>query len=307
MRLSKRIAAGVLAAAMSLTMLAGCSGTPAQNPSSGNNSASSSTSNSGSNNNNNNGNSNSGANSGSTSTGNTGSDIGNPGTSSGTDDTTNSIANLWQKSKSYQYGKMLNSEQVELQSEWRWIESGEVVGTFDLGYAKSGSKVYLGLEENGIKIRLVVLDGWAYGIYDNYECYIKQQVDDFEQQTMADGAAKMIEILSKFIGTGKPQSFKSESRRMGSTIYDAEDFTRTVTIEETKVKGKVSCYYTGNSLKWVTIQTDDVNFTIRIDKLMPTPNASLFQIPANYTAYIAKGNTLYDEEGNEVDISDLFS
>ena len=294
MRLSKRIAACVLTAAMALTMMAGCASTqaPAPNPGNGGNNSSSSTTNNG-NNNNNNGNSNSNG---------SNSNNGNSEMNGGSDVTKPDVSvSAWQKSRTYQYVKLLNGEEVSIDADWTFKEPNQTV-VMQYIYEKYGEgNVYMNAI-SGNEWRKALLQNGAYyytdqsGSLDNGKwLYIKSEVDDFEQQEYADAVALPKELLTQVLSPTKPNSIQSGTKQMGASVYDTESFERLIDGD----KYQVDCYFIGTTLKYIICDSSTERVTIRINKLTNRANSSYFRIPSNGVICIMdKYGNLYDENHN---------
>lgn len=281
MRLNKRIAAGILAAAMSMTLLAGCGGgaassSPATGNQPGNGSASSSTS-----------------------TGNTGTNgnTSSSGTNSASSETSkDTVAVLWQKSKTYQYAKMLKGSKISMDTVWNLIsedDSEEV----EYVYEQEGATSYVEVgQPGGEKAKVLVANNWAYVFMDEGDQKIcaKTDVDDFKQQELAESMGTLKTMLEEILNVEKPVSFTSGVKKVGNGTYNAETFVRS----EAGVKIEVTCYYSGDKLEQVTFNAPTVKATIRVNRLTASPNRSVFELPSGYrvVSYDKDGN-IYDENG----------
>ncbi len=300
MSVTKRIIAGIFAGIMTLVLLTGCNSVPASSvPSSSSASSSGSSDNSAS--------SepavkepepDSGSTSGKD-------DIKSDNSASSAGSKTNIILDntvaRWETSKSYQYGTQLNGSKLDVRFELQ-IPDGDTVERAQGECARNGLKAYYKITYDGQIEQILFGNDWV-GMFDEEEkTCVKVSVNSDAREELENQAASLVTTLQMVIGTSKPQSFAVGTKTLGATVYDIEEYTRTFSINGQQTKGHVTCYYTGNSLKWVTLELADEQMAFRIDKLTTTPSNSAFEVPSGYTVYIMdETGQLYDEAGNRVD------
>lgn len=279
MRMMKRLAVCVLAAAMSLTMLTACGDDTPSAPETPSNPGTS-------------------QGSGSGDSGNSGNSSGqNPGGAENGGSNTGTVA--WLASKTYKYNKILQGNKIYMKANYRIME-GEENQVVDYVYNQDMAKAYMETILNGMKESVLLADNWAYvvvpegKIIKGEKIGLKIQADDFEQQELND-KLNQCKVISKILLTpGNTSEIKAEKKTLAGTTYDTESYT--VTYEGSSAN--VTTYYLGGVLKYVIAEDSTAQIKIRFDEINESPKANLLKPAADYTFYTvdSQGN-VYDENG----------
>ena len=279
MRLSKRVTACALAAVISVSLLVGCAGSGTKPNPGSSSSTSSSTStkpDSGSN-------SNSSASSGSNANSNSSS---NSNSNSSSSDAT--AEPTWAKSKSYKYGLILNGEKLELKTVWMVEKTGYLIEGNNIGahFTRNGNKKYYMGMIDGEASKAVVLGEKAYALdYPEPKTCAEMSTEYFKRMTGVDRIC-IAERLKDIVGTTEPEHFKTGTGKVkgSSVVYETEMFNRTVSVGGIYNKnGQITCYYEGDSLKWVEFISGESYLLARVDLLTTTPNEKVLKLPDGYS------------------------
>lgn len=249
MRVSRRIAAGVLSAMLAVSMLVGC-GNTANNgtASSGNNSSAGNNTSAGT----------------STDNGNNT----NSSNSSASSEPENVLKTVtWTNSKTNQYFKAngATSNKCYLDATLKTLgQEGNV------RIAINGDNLFIYSSESSHEITWIYKGNKLSTLYADktyYEHDVSEDSDYEKNKTMAKYFVTFPTetTVSPTITTGK--------ERLNGVIYDRETF---------RIDGKIYSYcYEGTALRYILYESQ--GYVMKVNKLTATPDSKLFEIPENYT------------------------
>lgn len=258
MRLSKRIAAGVLSAMLAVSMLAGRGGTANSGAaSSGNNSSSGNNTSAG------------------TSTGNSNTNNSSSSASSEPENVLKTVT--WTNSKTNQYFKAngAKSNKYYLDAKYIWGQSDK---DWLLKIAVYGNNLYGDMSLPYNSNWNCVFRGETAYIFNNKTKTYKEGTNTEENDIYRE-LKGIIESGAAIIPTEdkvSPEIIVSKERLYG-TVYDCE----TIRMDNTTYR---YCYE-GVNLRYVSIESprDGGSYIVQINKLTATPDSKLFEIPEGYT------------------------
>lgn len=281
MRLFKKAAVCLLAAAMAVSMLTACGGDGPSNPGNG-------------------------GNGGSTGGGNTSTstpakpDEGNSGNTSGGSEengaSTNTVA--WLASKTYEYNKLFHGNKLYMSFNYRMADGGRTQ-VIDYVYNQSGTETYVKLTGDNTTISaLLTSDNWAYVTYpegsivSGKKIGAKMKSDDFEQQELSDSLTQNKVMIGVLLTPNNSSAIKTEKKVLSGVAYDTEKYD--VTYNGTTVP--VTCYYLNGKLVYIIGENGTRQLKLRFDDLSNTPKAGLLKPDSEYVFYsVDQQGNVYDE------------
>lgn len=285
MRMAKRIATGILAAAMALSMLTACGGGGSSSPSgNGNtNTANPGTSNS--------------ENKDDTNSGNTGNNNSNKPNNGGADNT--GSTSVWINTQTYKANQILKSNKQYIDSDWSF-DGESIQYTYSQNAQKSYARVYLDETDGVTNYALLIADGSLYltepKAVEGKNVVLRVAVDDFDQQTMMEETAQLKMMLATLLTPDNPSEITVEpQKQFGASVYHAESYKKT--LDGTKVM--VTGYYQKDTLKFLKV-SDETNEAIKIkfNAFSATPNEELLKLPTNCQIGVKIDNgKVYDAKG----------
>lgn len=281
MRLFKKAAVCLLAAAMAVSMLTACGGDGPSAPDNG-------------------------GNGGSTGGGNTSTstpakpDEGNSGNTSGGSEengaSTNTVA--WLASKTYEYNKLFHGSKLYMSVNCRMADdSGTQV--MDYVYNQSGTETYVKLTKNNTTISaLLTSDNWTYVTYpeglivSGKKIGAKMKSDDFEQQELSNLLTQDKVMIGVLLTPNNSSAIKTEKKMLSGVAYDTEKYD--VTYKGTTVP--VTCYYLNGKLVYIIGENGTSQLKLRFGDLSNTPKAGLLKPDSEYVFYsVDQHGNIYDE------------
>ena len=281
MRLFKKAAVCLLAAAMAVSMLTACGGDAPANP----------------------GNSDNG---GSTGGGNTSTstpakpDEGNSGNTSGGSEengaSTNTVA--WLASKTYTYNKLFQGNKLYMCVNYRMVD-GSSTKVMDYVYNQAGDETYAKLTQNNTTVSaLVTSDNWAYVTYpeglivSGKKIGVKMKSDDFEQQELNNSLTQNKVMIGILLTPNNSSAIKTEKKALSGVTYDTEKYNVTYN----GVTVPVTCYYLNGKLVYIIGENGTAQLKLRFDDLSNTPKAELLKPNSEYIFYrVDQSGNVYDE------------
>lgn len=250
MRLSKRIAAGVLSAMLAVSMLAGCGNTANKDTaSSGNNSSSGNNTSAG------------------TSTGNSNTNNSSSSASSEPENVLKTVT--WTNSKTNQYFKANGATSNKCYFDATVKYLGEET---PVKIAVEGKNLYIYFGEAGFENRAYLFKNDAIFVLDS-----KSKTYD-EYNTKHDGGygvyKESVKLYITFpTETNSSSTIITSKERLYGTIYDCEMF---------RMDDAFYRYcYEGTELRYILMGSQ--GYVIKINKLTASPDSKLFEIPEGYT------------------------
>lgn len=281
MRLFKKAAVCLLAAAMAVSMLTACGDDGPSNPGNG-------------------------GNGGSTGGGNTSTstpakpDEGNSGNTSGGSEengaSTNTVA--WLASKTYKYNKLFQGNKLYMSVNFRMADDSSTQ-VMDYVYNQSGIETYVKLTEKNTTISaLLTSDNWAYVTYpeglivSGKKIGAKMKSDDFEQQKLSDSLTKNKVMIGVLLTPNNSSAIKTEKKVLSGVAYDTEKYDVTYN----GITVPVTCYYLNGKLVYIIGENGTSQLKLRFDDLSNTPKAGLLKPDSEYVFYsVDQHGNVYDE------------
>ncbi len=247
MRLSKRIAAGVLSAMLAVSMLVGCGNTASNDTASSGN----------------------GSSSGSNTSASAGIDNGNhtnnnANTNSEPENVLKTVT--WMNSKTNQYFKANGATSNKCYLDATLTMLGQ---EGNVKIAISGDNLFIYSSESSREITLIYKGNKLSTLYADKTYYEHDVSDDSDYEKNR--------IMAKYFVTFPTETTASPTitigkERLNGIIYDRETF---------RMDGKIYSYcYEGTELRYILYESQ--GYVMKVNKLTATPDSKLFEIPENY-------------------------
>lgn len=247
MRLSKRIAAGVLSAMLAMSMLAGCGGTPSNAASSGSNASSGNNT------------------STSTSTGNNNANNSNSSANSELENVLKTVT--WANSKTNQYFKVNGATSSKCYLDGELISSTQKESA---KIAANGDNLYFKMDVTFNGQIAIYKGNTLYALNSKDKTYWERSTIDNEYNDTRTLAKLFVTIPTET--TVSPTIITSKERLYGQ-IYDRETF---------RINGLTYSYcYEGTELRYILFES--LGYVMKVNKLTASPDSKLFEIPEGYT------------------------